>query len=325
MTRAGLSNHVRACSNRAVLVVGDLMLDEFVRGDVLRISPEAPVPVLEVKDRSYCPGGAANAAANVRSLGGRAFVIGVVGADDQGERLRSLMSERGLDVSGVVVDPSRPTTHKVRISARGQQIVRIDGELRAPLSAAIMSALLEKVRGLAATADAVIISDYAKGVVTPELCQAVTAACAKGCPIVVDPKRKDLSAYRGATIVTPNLHELEVAAGDTCETDALVVEAGTRLLPDLGGADLLVTRGADGMTLIRPKGGPIHIAAKASSVFDVTGAGDAVVSTLALALAARTPIDAALELANQAAAIAVSRTGTVAVTAAELVDALDGA
>jgi D-beta-D-heptose 7-phosphate kinase/D-beta-D-heptose 1-phosphate adenosyltransferase len=322
---ASLVKHVRSLAGRNVVVIGDLMLDEHVRGEVLRISPEAPVPVLEVKDREHSPGGAANAAANVRSLGGSVRVIGIVGADAQSEILRSLMTQRGLDVDLLVTDASRPTTHKSRLVARGQQIVRLDNEARHPLSADVHRTLIAQIEKGIATADSVVISDYAKSVVTPEVCAAaIRASRARGCPIIVDPKRRDLAAYAGATVVTPNLSELELAAAANCSTEEEVVAAGEKLLPTLDGGALLVTRGAAGMTLLRAGKPPFHLPARALSVFDVTGAGDTVVGTLALALAAGLPFEISLELASQAAAIAVSKLGTVAVTAEQLTAAMAG-
>jgi D-beta-D-heptose 7-phosphate kinase/D-beta-D-heptose 1-phosphate adenosyltransferase len=319
-----LVEHVRSLAGKKVVVVGDLMLDEHVRGEVLRISPEAPVPVLEVKEREHSPGGAANAAANVRSLGGLALVVGVVGADAQADTLRDLMKARGLDVTGFVVDDTRPTTHKSRLVARGQQIVRLDNESRHPLSAAVHEKLVAQIESHVAGADAVVLSDYAKGVITPEVCAAaVRAARARGCPIIVDPKRRDLSAYAGATVVTPNLHELELAANTSCTTESEIVQAGEKLLPILDGAALLVTRGAAGMTLFRTGKPPYHLPTKALSVFDVTGAGDTVVGALALSLAAKIQFETALDLASHAAAVAVSKLGTHAVTADELVEALN--
>jgi D-beta-D-heptose 7-phosphate kinase/D-beta-D-heptose 1-phosphate adenosyltransferase len=310
-----------------VVVVGDVMLDEYVRGDVARISPEAPVPVVDLTERQMMPGGAANAAANIISLGATATIVGVVGADAQAEYLRSAMSERGIGTSGLVTASDRSTTHKLRIVARTQQIVRVDVETRAPISAETDEHLVTQIRAAAATAQAIVISDYAKGVVTARVIAAcIEAAHAAGIPLVVDPKGRDFSRYAGATIITPNVLELEVAAGVATHNDTDAIDAAARsLMPGLKGTQILVTRGARGMTLLAPDAEPLHLPTVARSVYDVTGAGDTVVGTLTLALAAKLPILQALLLATHAASIAVGRPGTVAVTTKELLESFDAA
>ncbi|MBX3204664.1 MAG: D-glycero-beta-D-manno-heptose-7-phosphate kinase [Labilithrix sp.] len=302
---------------RRVVVVGDLMLDEFVWGDVARISPEAPVPILEVKDRTAMPGGAANAATNVASLGGKVSLVGCIGADAPGELARRLVEAAGIDASGFVVDGSRPTTVKSRIVARNQQVVRIDHETRGAFSPEIREAVGAAVRAAMASADACIVSDYGKGVVTPELVRLVVEAAGDK-PVVVDPKRRDFSAYRGATLITPNLGELEAAVGRTCSSVDDIVEAAESLLGDLGGGAVLVTRGPGGMSLVEPGKAAVHVPARARAVFDVTGAGDTVVGTLALALSVGLPMAIAIEVASASAAIAVSKPGTATVTIDEL-------
>ncbi|HVM69722.1 MAG TPA: D-glycero-beta-D-manno-heptose-7-phosphate kinase [Gaiellaceae bacterium] len=302
---------------RRVVVVGDLMLDEFVRGDVARISPEAPVPILEVKERTAMPGGAANAAANVASLGGSASLVGCVGADLPGETTRRLVEASGIDAAGFVVDASRPTTVKTRIVARNQQVVRIDHETRGAFGPAIGEAIATAVRAAVASADACVVSDYGKGIVTPELVRVVVQAAA-GKPVIVDPKRRDFGAYAGATVITPNLGELEVAVGRTCASVEDIVEAAQSVLPQLAGGAVLVTRGPGGMSLVEPGKPAAHVPARARAVFDVTGAGDTVVGTLALALAVGLPMLDAIDVASAAAAIAVSKPGTATVTIDEL-------
>lgn len=311
------SSMLEAFRRRRVVVVGDLMLDEFVWGDVSRISPEAPVPVVEVKERTTMPGGAANTAANVASLGGSVALVGAIGADGAGETTRRLVAEAGIDTSGFVVDGSRPTSLKTRIVARHQQIVRIDHEARRAFAPEIGNKMMEAVRAAVAGADACIVSDYGKGVVTPELVAIVVSAAA-GKPIVVDPKRRDLHAYRGVTVITPNLSELELAAGHPCPTTEDIVTAARKLLPELGGAALLVTRGPEGMTLVASGKPEVHVPARARAVFDVTGAGDTSVGALTLALAVGLTMDVAIEIASAAAAIAVSKPGTATVTIEEL-------
>jgi D-beta-D-heptose 7-phosphate kinase/D-beta-D-heptose 1-phosphate adenosyltransferase len=320
-----VSARIEDFAGRRVVVVGDLMLDEFVRGDVARISPEAPVPILEVTDRSSTPGGAANAAMNVASLGGKVKLVGVVGADASAGILSELAAKNGIDVGSFVVDASRPTTQKTRIVARHQQVVRIDQESRAAIDSAIGVALIAATRAALADADACIVSDYGKGVVSPELvAEVVKAARARKIPVIVDPKRRDFSAYRGATVVTPNLSELELATGARLTTTAEVVAAGTSLLELLDGGAVLATRGAAGMTLLRPGLAPVHTHARARAVFDVTGAGDTVVSTLALALAAGIDITVAIDIASVAAGLVISKVGTATVDVAELRAAMEG-
>ncbi len=320
LTHADVAKMLASFRGKHVVVVGDVMLDEYVRGDVARISPEAPVPVVDLTERELMPGGAANTAANVVSLGGRSTIVGIVGADAAADQLRVAMKKRGIGTDALVTTPERPTTHKLRVVARTQQIVRVDVESRDKLAADSEAKLVAQIEASTAGADALVISDYAKGVVTDGVIKAcIAAASARGIPVVVDPKARDFAKYAGATIITPNVLELEVAAGvPTHNRNAEIVEAGTRLLESVRGAAILVTRGAAGMTLLSPAGEPLHLPTVARAVFDVTGAGDTVVGTLTLALAARVPVRHALILASHAASIAVGRPGTVAVTDEEL-------
>ncbi len=311
---------VASFPKQRIVVVGDVMLDEYVRGDVARISPEAPVPVVDLTERQMMPGGAANAAANIISLGASVALIGVVGVDAAAEQLRGAMTARGIDSKYIVGAADRSTTHKLRVVARTQQIVRVDVETRAVLSAQCEADVVAQIEASAVGAQAVVISDYAKGVVTNRVIQGcVEAARAAGIPLVVDPKGRDFTRYAGATIITPNVLELEEATGVSTHNESeAIVRAARDLLTRLNGASILVTRGAAGMTLLAPNQPPLHLPTVARSVFDVTGAGDTVVSTLTLAMAARTSMLEALVLATHAASIAVGRPGTVAVTTKEL-------
>ena len=313
----GVVDQLRGCR---VLVVGDVMLDEYLRGEVSRISPEAPVPILEVRAVDIRLGGAANAAANIQALGGATTLIGVVGRDDTANNLGERLAQQGIN-GRMVVDPDRPTSKKTRLVAQQQQIVRVDHEKRTPITGAIEDAIKRGIDTAIRDVQACVISDYAKGVVTPEIARhAIAAARLAHVPIIVDPKQRTFDAYRGATVITPNLHELEAAA------PGLAVEAAAAaLVPTLDGAGLLVTRSADGMTLFRADHAPFHVRALAKEVFDVTGAGDTVVATLALALGARIRIEYAIELASMAAAISVSKRGTATVSPAELATALAAA
>jgi D-beta-D-heptose 7-phosphate kinase/D-beta-D-heptose 1-phosphate adenosyltransferase len=309
-------------SGRHVVVAGDVMLDEFARGDVRRISPEAPVPVLEVTSRAHALGGAANAAANVASLGGRATLVGIVGEDPGGAVVADLLAKRSIGAN-LVRDRERPTTHKTRLVARGQQIVRIDQESREPATGETRARLTEAVRTAGATADAFIVSDYAKGAVTPELtADIVDVARKRGAAVVADPKQRDLRAYRGVTVITPNHGELELAVGRPLVTDADFASAAAEVLPLLEGGALLATRGADGMTLFEPGQAPFHVKAAAKSVFDVTGAGDTVVATLAIALAGGASLRDAVLVASAAASVVVSKVGTATASPDELAEAL---
>jgi D-beta-D-heptose 7-phosphate kinase/D-beta-D-heptose 1-phosphate adenosyltransferase len=302
-----------------VLVIGDVMVDEYMKGDVSRISPEAPVPVLEVKSHEFTLGGAANAAANIAALGGAVTLAGVVGRDDTAAILDERLAHHGI-ARELVSDADRPTSKKTRLVAQGQQIVRVDHERRKPVTGTAAEAMLRAISGAIRNADACVLSDYAKGVITPEIAQhAIEAARGASVPVIVDPKQRDFAVYRGATVITPNLHELEAAAR---LAEMNLDRAAAALLPVVDGAALLVTRSADGMTLYRGKHAPFHVPAMAKEVYDVTGAGDTVVATVALALAAKLSLEIAVELASVAAAIAVSKRGTSTVTPSELISAL---
>jgi D-beta-D-heptose 7-phosphate kinase/D-beta-D-heptose 1-phosphate adenosyltransferase len=307
-----------------VLVIGDLMLDEYLRGEVMRISPEAPVPVLEVRTHETRLGGAANAAANIQALGGTTYLVGVVGVDETAKTLAAALAQHGI-INTAIPDPDRPTSKKTRLVAQQQQIVRVDQEKRHPIAGAVLERMKHAITSRMKDAQAVVLSDYAKGVITPEIARhAVEEAKKAGLPIIVDPKQRDFAIYRGATVITPNLHELEAAAPHAGGIEAFDVErAAAALMPLLEGTALLVTRSADGMSLYRTGEAAFHVPAIAREVFDVTGAGDTVVATIALALAARVSFEQAIELASVAAAISVSKRGTSTVSPAELVAALD--
>jgi len=313
-------------AGKRILVVGDVMLDEYVWGEVRRVSPEAPVPVVEIRRRTHGPGGAANAAANVVSLGGRATLGGVVGEDRSAEQLREALCECGIKPDALVVDDGRPTTTKTRIVAHGQQLVRVDGEERMPLSLAMEDALLERAERCLRAASACILSDYDKGVVSGRLAKLLIAmARRENKPVVVDPKGMNFAKYRGATVITPNVREAERALDREMNGDGDVPELGRRLLDIVGPSAVLITRGAEGMSLFSSGAPPRYIPTVARNVFDVTGAGDTVVATLALALAAAVPLERAVQLANEAAGIVVGKVGTAAVTPGDLVSGVAAA
>jgi rfaE bifunctional protein kinase chain/domain len=301
-----------------VLTVGDIMLDEYIWGDVRRISPEAPVPVVEVRRRTRAPGGVANVAAGIVAFGGRAVIQGVIGEDAAAEGLRGSLHDLGVSTDGVVVDCSRPTTCKTRVIAHAQQIVRTDDEQRGVFDLRIEDLLLSRITKHLPSADAVVLSDYDKGVLSPRVAHEVIAAAARaGKPVVVDPKGRDYAKYRGATVLTPNTLDAGTAAGVTIEERADLLTAVERLGEVLEGSALLITQGADGMTLFAG-GEPFHVPTRAREVYDVTGAGDTVVAMLAISLGCGIDLEQAVELANAAAGLAVAKVGTSTVKLEEL-------
>lgn len=314
---------VSALRGHAVLILGDVMLDEYIWGQVRRISPEAPVPVVEATRRTYAPGGAANVATNVAMLGGQVFLASVIGQDYSADSLRQELTQRGVSVNGLVVCAERPTTTKTRVIAHSQQVARVDSEVRQPIPSEIENALEEWIATHLPQVQACIISDYGKGVLSARLTQElIQAARRAGKPIVVDPKGTDYSKYCGATLVTPNLHEAEQATNRQANDEMDLERIAKELLDILRDSALLVTRGADGMSLFANAIAPVHIPSVARQVFDVTGAGDTVIGTLALALAAGAPLESAIRLANIAAGIVVGKVGTAGVTPEELLHAV---
>jgi D-beta-D-heptose 7-phosphate kinase/D-beta-D-heptose 1-phosphate adenosyltransferase len=313
---------VAAFAGRRLLVVGDVMLDRYVSGDARRVCPEAPVPVVEAVAKWSAPGGAANAAANAAALGGRVMLGGAVGDDPEAGELARLIRSAGVEPAGLITDSSRPTTTKLRILARGQQIVRVDTESVEALPARPTGQLVAWVERVLGNVDAVLLSDYAKGVgsLAPRM---IESARRVGRPVVVDPKGPDAARYLGATVLKPNLTELANLAQIPVRAADDVGDAAVRVIEMLPGTAILVTQGPDGMTLFRAGRAPSVIRANpARQVSDVTGAGDTAAAALALALAAELPIETASRLANAAAGVAVCKVGTASVTPAELVERL---
>jgi rfaE bifunctional protein kinase chain/domain len=305
-----------------LVVCGDIMLDRFLWGSASRISPEAPVPVVRIERDSAGLGGAGNVCRNSVALGAAAMPIGVHGDDAEGEILLSLCRSGGIPTDGLVRAAGRPTTVKTRVVAQHQHVVRFDREEDGPLDAAVSRALEQRVLESLPGAGALVISDYDKGVLSAGLLAAILpAAASRGIPVVVDPKVRLFSHYAPATVVTPNMHEASEAAGMRLRTDEEVEAAGQKLLGSLGCPHLLITRGERGMVLHSAGSGSIAIPAVAREVFDVSGAGDTVVATLALALASGATMQEAALLANQAAGVVVGRLGTAVLTRAELLDA----
>ncbi len=303
--------------------MGDLILDRFVTGEVHRISPEAPIPIVEVVEERSSPGGAANVATNVRALGGEAAVIGVVGEDGDGEELRRLLAENGVEVSGLVHDRGRVTTVKTRVVAHRQQVVRVDREVRREVGPEIRGRLLALLRDLLPGCGAFVLSDYAKGLVSPSLLEEVARLAAEtGVPYLVDPKPVHFP-YPGATVVTPNREEAAGFFGKpfTLEEVPAVAED---LLRRTDWRAVLLTLGAHGMALLERGGALDLIPARVREVFDVTGAGDTVVAALALGLSAGIPLARAARVANAAAGVVVGKVGTAVCTPQELLLALEG-
>lgn len=322
---AGLRARVAAFSGARVLVVGDLMVDRYYAGAVRRISPEAPVPVVEVAKETQRFGGAANVAHNLRRLGAAVEVCGVVGADAEGGWLREQLGRAGIGVEGIRAQADRPTILKCRVVAHHQQVVRFDRELLGPHSAEAQRAVAAFLKATWPKIDAVVVSDYGKGLVQEALMDRIrTLNRGKARrPLAVDPKSSRFELYRRATVITPNLAEaLAAARASAGQPEPSVEAAGAALLRKCGGAAILITRGEAGMSLFEPGLEPLHIPTVAREVFDVTGAGDTVVGVLALALAVGAPLPQAAQLANIAAGIVVGEFGTVPVNRAQLLAAL---
>ncbi len=315
---------VGAFPRAKVLVIGDLMLDEFVWGRVSRISPEAPVPVVWVQSESVMPGGAANVANNIRALGGQVEMCGVIGADRWGETLAKELASRRIGVDGVLRDASRPTIVKTRVIAHHQQVVRVDREQKQPLSPALLSRVEAFIRGALDAVDAIVIEDYGKGVVTRPLLEAILPLARQRRKIItVDPKEEHFELYHGVTSLTPNRMEAGGALGRELETEQDVLEAGEELLRRLQSESVLLTMGEDGMCLFERGGRRTRIPTVAQEVFDVAGAGDTVIAAFTLALAAgATPPEAAI-VANQAAGVVVGKVGVAVTTPAELVSRMN--
>jgi D-beta-D-heptose 7-phosphate kinase / D-beta-D-heptose 1-phosphate adenosyltransferase len=306
---------------QTVLCVGDLMLDDFVYGEVSRISPEAPAPVLAVTRSELVVGGAGNVARNIAALGARCIFVGVVGADEPGHTLAAKLESEPSIESHLVADRSRPTTRKVRFVSEhhSTHLLRADWELVKPVDGATEKAVLEVALAALPRAASVVLSDYGKGVLTAAVIRALIDAARKlGKPVIVDPKGKDFSIYRGATLITPNRQELAEATRHAVATEADIAAAAAALNRALGSEAVLVTRSEAGMSLVPARGEPAHVAAYPVRVRDVSGAGDTVVAVLAAMLAVETGFEPAMRAANAAAAVVVGKRGTATVSAAEL-------
>lgn len=325
MTKKRALEIINNFSRAGVLVVGDVMVDHFIWGNVSRISPEAPVPVVDVQKDSIMLGGCANVLNNIHAMGGRVYVAGIIGADNIGKKLVSELSERGIETKGIIIEKNRPTTLKTRIVAHGQQMVRFDKENRQPIPPSSINKILDYAGSLKNKIGAIVISDYNKGVVSKELIQGIKKITdGTGIYICLDPKQNNFSVYKGVHVITPNHYEIQRAAGIEITNSGDLQRLSETVMKKYAFPALLVTRGEEGMSLFENERRIVHthFPAQAREVYDVTGAGDTVIGMLALGLAARASMKEATCLANLAAGIVVEKVGTATVSQTELKEVL---
>jgi len=325
LTKNRAEEILRTARDRNVVVIGDVMLDEFIWGDVSRISPEAPVPVVDIKRESTHLGGAANVLANLVALGANACVIGVAGNDYEGDRIRLSVKEKSASQRDdfLVAEDSRPTTTKTRIIAHHQMVVRADRENRKPVNGETEARVIAAALAAIANADALVVSDYDKGVITPRVLSSVLPAAYGRIPVLIDPKLRNFDSYRPATLVTPNHHEALRLTNVDEDSDVGLAIAARKIRERLSCDAVLITRGELGMMLLEHDAEPVYVSTAAREVFDVTGAGDTVIATLAIALATGASMTEAARLANQAAGIVVGKLGTATADANEVLQSLE--
>ncbi|OGP92872.1 MAG: hypothetical protein A2156_09930 [Deltaproteobacteria bacterium RBG_16_48_10] len=325
-SRSPLLEKIFATFSKArILVLGDIMMDRFIWGKVSRISPEAPVPVVLVEKETFLLGGAANVVNNIRSLGGHVSLCGVIGDDEVGQRILKELTQKGVDIQGLIIEEERQTTTKTRIIAHQQQVVRIDRETADSLKPSTFRDLSGFIDESLKDFDGIILSDYGKGLLTKELIKAVIHRTSETKKFVmVDPKLRNFFFYRGATVITPNTGEASAAAGIPITDLSSLKRVGKALLKRLRCKVLVITRGEEGMALFEPDLEPYLVPTVAKEVYDVTGAGDTVIGTMALAMAAGFGVKDAARLANHAAGIVVGKVGTATVTQEELARAIKG-
>lgn len=317
-----LLKKVLSLKNKSILVVGDTMVDKFIWGKVSRISPEAPVPIVEVKSETQTLGGAGNVASNITSLGAKAYIVTVIGDDLNGLCMKEMLEDKNINADYVVVDKQRPTTLKTRIVASNQQVVRVDKEVKGAFSDKTEDNILQSIDEVMKKVDGVIISDYAKGIVTKKVFKKIiTLAKTQKIPVTVDPKVENFKKYKHVTCMTPNTKEAIEGMNAQhlgIKTDADIANLGKKILKVLQLDSVLITRGEKGMTIIE-KNRITHIPTRAKEVYDVTGAGDTVIATMTLALSAKWSLAEAAEIANFAAGIVVGKVGTATVTIEEII------
>ncbi|MBI4377014.1 MAG: D-glycero-beta-D-manno-heptose-7-phosphate kinase [Elusimicrobia bacterium] len=322
--RFKLRRLVSLFKGKAVLVIGDIMLDQYIRGSSSRISPEAPVPVVKVTQESYVPGGAGNVANNLAALGAKVSVMGVIGSDETGRKLASELLAKNIGIEHLLTDPERVTSLKCRVIAERQQVVRFDRETQGPLLDGSENRLIERLPDAVKKADGIILSDYGKGMISPRLLKTAIALARRwDIPITVDPKVEHFRRYQGVTCITPNLQEAWAGMRKIPQAGLPALESlGRDILKALRSDSVLITRGPDGMSLFKDGGQVVHIPTQAQEVFDVTGAGDTVIAALTLALASGADIKRAAMISNQAAGIVVGKLGTATASVDELLEAL---
>jgi D-beta-D-heptose 7-phosphate kinase/D-beta-D-heptose 1-phosphate adenosyltransferase len=309
---------IRKFKGRRMIVLGDLMLDRYIWGDVSRISPEAPVPVVEVHKSTSCLGGAGNVGQNLESLGASPLLVGIVGADDEGAWIKRRAGEN----RGIFVDAARPTTVKMRIIAHHQQVVRVDQEKKKPVSPGIEDRIVRFIEK--ENFEGIVVSDYNKGIVTRTLMERVLPfARARKIPVFVDPKVENFAFYSPVTFISPNHHEAELIVLHPCHSDTDIERAGREILARTKSRYLIIKRGEQGMSIFEKGKKPLHIPTLAREVFDVTGAGDTVIATAALALVSGATIREAAAMANAAAGVVVGKIGTAVCSPEELIKALE--
>ncbi|MDA1353413.1 MAG: D-glycero-beta-D-manno-heptose-7-phosphate kinase [bacterium] len=321
---AQLIEELKRYAGQRVLVIGDVMLDEYHWCDVSRISPEAPVPVCRVKNTTYVPGGAGNVVFNIKALGGTPYVVGRIGDDSTGARLKSEFERGGINHDLLIQEQGESTILKSRIVARTQHIVRVDREHVSKLSNQTADQLLEKIKSVISTMGAVVISDYDKGLLTPYFIDGIVAMTkAANKPLIVDPKGEGYEKYKGATVVTPNFSEFQTAVRETVTDEARIQELGAQLRNRIGVDTLVITRSEKGMSIIGSDGAKQDIPTRAKEVADITGAGDTVIAGIAVGLAAGLAIPDAVHIANFAAGVVVAKVGTSVATPQEVVIAIE--
>lgn len=320
ITRRRAEHLLHAMRDQKIIILGDVMLDEFYWGDVTRISPEAPVPVVDIRRESVHLGGAANVLANVVALGGQACVIGIAGNDMAGEKLRDRLrlASKAQQNSYLVVDGKRPSTTKTRIIAHSQLVVRADREQREPVNGETEARIISLLRDALKDADAFVVSDYDKGVVTPRILSEILPLAYNRVPVLIDPKIRNFAHYQPASLVTPNHHEALRLTNLETDSNETLHEAAKMIREKLNCDAVLITRGDRGIMLLERDSDPVYVATTAREVYDVTGAGDTVIATLAAALAAGASMLEAANLANHAAGIVVGKVGTATASADEL-------
>ena len=312
-------------SRRHLLVIGDVMLDEYVWGSATRISPEAPVPVVEVQKRTFNPGGAANTVSNIMALGAKASLLGVIGKDPNGRLLKEILDGEGINTSLIMAVPGRPTTNKTRIIAQGQQVMRADQEEVAPLQPILAKQLLRKVESIIDEINGLAVSDYNKGVINPTFMSGLLPLVKENKKsIAVDIKPANMPFFKGVTLIKPNRMEAQQLTGIRIRDEQSLHEAGRTLLQLMGTEAVLITLGADGMALFGAGYDMLRVPSMATQVYDVTGAGDTVLSVMSLALSCGHDIIDAVHLANFAAGLVVRKRGTATVSAKELISFMKG-